>query len=151
MPTACCKCGAKLLTKARSCNPCSREYMRGRREKQIRDGVSKHTVYNYKWRELNPRAYLLSNARSSSKKRGLEFSISIEDIIIPEKCPVFGYTLELQWGVGTKNNKPSLDRIDSSKGYIKGNVQVLSWRANNLKSDSTSEEIKQLWEFMRDA
>ena len=46
---------------------------------------------------------------------------------------------------GTKSNyenSPSLDRIDNSKGYIKGNVWVISQKANAMKNSATLEELK---------
>ena len=55
----------------------------------------------------------------------------MEDIVIPEKCPVFLVPIEV----------PSIDRIDPSKGYIPGNVRIISMRANMLKSDATLEEM----------
>lgn len=83
-------------------------------------------------------------AKRRAVERGNEFSIEMEDIVIPEKCPVFGVPFE--------ENTPyaaSLDRIDSSKGYIKGNIQVLSARANTLKNDATLEELECLVAFLR--
>jgi hypothetical protein len=41
-------------------------------------------------------------------------------------------------------NSPSLDRIDNTKGYVPGNVWVISWRANDLKRNATLEELKLL-------
>lgn len=144
-----CKCGKTTGSKANSCRDCARAYMKQYRQRKIREGGSVQDVYNYRWRTKNPVSYLYQNAKSRAKKAGLEFTIEKSDIIIPEKCPVFGVPLELVYGEGTKNNKPSLDRIDSSKGYVKGNVQVISWRANNLKSDGTLEEFIKLVEFMK--
>lgn len=143
-----CKCGEPTGSKARSCKECSRISMDNRRKQLIAEGKPLHEVYNYTWRERNPKAYMLHNARSSAKKRGLEFDITVDDFEIPEVCPVFGFKLELVCSQGTKDNKPSLDRIDSSKGYIKGNIQIISWRANNLKSNGTLEEFQKLVEFM---
>ena len=46
------------------------------------------------------------------------------------------------------NGSPSLDRIDNTKGYIKGNVKVISWRANAIKKDATLEELKALVNYL---
>ncbi|MHB8563307.1 MAG: hypothetical protein ACYDDA_05035 [Acidiferrobacteraceae bacterium] len=65
------------------------------------------------------------------------------DIIIPKTCPLLGIALERKPGVQA-GSTPSLDRIDSSLGYVKGNVWVISWRANHIKTDASLEELKQL-------
>ena len=76
-----------------------------------------------------------------------EFNITIEDINIPEKCPVLGIPLVLHKGEGKgpKYDSPSVDRIDSNLGYVKGNVRVISWRANTLKSNANYTEILALY------
>lgn len=104
--------------------------------------------YNYTWRTKNPKAYLIQNAKARAKKKNWEFNLTPEDFEIPLKCPVLGITLELTWGEGIKDNKPSLDRIDCKKGYTKENVRVLSWRANNLLSDGSLEEFTKIVEFL---
>jgi len=67
----------------------------------------------------------------------MEFSIAIADIHIPELCPVFGVPM-----VVNTEYAASLDRIDSSKGYTKDNIQVMSNKANILKNDATISELK---------
>ena len=80
-----------------------------------------------------PREKRLWNAaKSRANKKGREFNIELSDIVIPTTCPV----------LGTPMVAPSLDRIDSSKGYVKGNVRVISKRANTLKNNATIEEIE---------
>lgn len=91
---------------------------------------------------------LYKNIKSRCKRLGREFSIDLEDIIIPEKCPVFGFELKRE-NRETWMCAPSVDRIDSSKGYIKGNVAVVSRRANILKKDSTLEELEQLFNYYK--
>ena len=44
---------------------------------------------------------------------------------------------------------PTIDRIDNNKGYIPGNVAVISWRANALKKDASTEEVEKLLVWMR--
>lgn len=101
--------------------------------------------YGHKWD--NREFWLFKAARARAAKKGIEFNIEIEDIIIPEVCPVFGIPLFASIGAAT-DNSPSLDRIDNTKGYVKGNVQVLSNKANRLKGDATPEEIKRLAEWL---
>jgi hypothetical protein len=88
----------------------------------------------------DPIGRMLMGASQRAKKRGLDFDITREDIVIPEKCPYLGILLY----PGKKDdykNSPSLDRIDSSKGYIKGNIQVISSKANTMKNDASIEEL----------
>ena len=67
---------------------------------------------------------------------------SWEAIEYPKVCPVF--VIELDWGMnGLNGNSPSLDRIDSTKGYIKGNVMMISHLANSMKNNATPEQLKQ--------
>ena len=89
----------------------------------------------------------LSIVKSRSKKKNLEFNLTIEYLksIYPKNnmCPLLN--IPLDWKSSHKHpNTPSLDRIDSSKGYIKGNVQWVSWRANQLMSDATPDELLML-------
>lgn len=91
---------------------------------------------------------LYKNIKSRCKRIGREFSIELEDIIIPEKCPVFGFELKRE-NKQTWMCAPSVDRIDSSKGYIKGNITVVSRRANILKRDATIDELEQLLNYYK--
>jgi hypothetical protein len=91
---------------------------------------------------------LYKNIKSRCKRTGREFSIELEDIIIPEKCPVFGFELKRE-DKRTWMYAPSVDRIDSSKGYIKGNVTVVSRRANILKRDATVKELELLLNYYK--
>ncbi len=91
---------------------------------------------------------LYKNIKSRCKRTGREFSIELEDIIIPEKCPVFGFELKRE-DKQTWMYAPSVDRIDSSKGYIKGNVTVVSRRANILKRDATVKELELLLNYYK--
>lgn len=99
-----------------------------------------HSVRWRKYREDNTSSYLLSAAKSRAKRRGIPFDIIPSDIIIPERCPVLGIPLQLSNGVRGPAS-PSIDRIIPELGYVKGNVVVTSWRANDIKKDATPEEL----------
>lgn len=90
---------------------------------------------------------MLRNALARAKRHGLPFEISLEDIVVPEYCPVLGIKLSTNWGGRFTSNSPSLDRIKPSLGYIPGNVIVISCRANTLKRDATPKELRLLAEF----
>ncbi len=92
---------------------------------------------------------LLKDARKRAKEFNREYNITLEDIYIPDVCPVLGILLIPTKGGKCTNNSPSLDRVDSSKGYIKGNVKIISMRANRLKQDSTIEELENLIKYMK--
>lgn len=95
------------------------------------------------WKRNNIKEYLYNSAKTRAKQRNEEFSIDLEDIIIPELCPLLG--IRLQYNEGIKQDTSySLDRIDSTKGYIKGNIWVVSLRANRIKNDSTIEELEMI-------
>jgi hypothetical protein len=102
-----------------------------------------------KSRKIDPRTQLLADARKRAKRKGMEYNLSKEDLIVPEVCPVLG--LVLQVGDGKRQpNSPSIDRIDNSKGYIRGNVLIISLRANALKNDGTLEELRAIVKYMEE-
>ena len=86
-----------------------------------------------------PEHYLWTHARRRAKDAGLSFEITIADIVIPRRCPVFGFKMKLFHK--DRNRCVSLDRIIPSLGYIPGNIAVMSFKANRLKSNATFEEL----------
>lgn len=92
-----------------------------------------------KRRATDPQMYLWKKARDRVKYdySEREFTILPEDIIIPETCPYLGVRLNS----GEPEAWASLDRLDSSKGYVKGNIQVISILANQMKNRATKEQL----------
>jgi hypothetical protein len=87
----------------------------------------------------NPISRMFMNAKSRARQNNIEFNITSEDVPIPKICPL----LEVPLVLGSAKNyeySPSIDRIDSTKGYIKGNVRVISLLANRMKSNSTKDQ-----------
>jgi hypothetical protein len=88
-------------------------------------------------------------AKQRCKKSGREFSITVEDIVIPDVCPVLGISINANSGKsGAYKNSPSLDRIDSSKGYTKDNIQVISQLANAMKHAASNTELRKFAEWV---
>lgn len=102
------------------------------------------TKHNFKIR--SPEMYILNGTRSRAKERGIDFNLDLKDIVIPETCPIC--QIPLKYSSKRTNNTPSIDRINNSLGYTKGNVRVISWRANRLKSNITKEEVSRLNDYL---
>jgi hypothetical protein len=104
------------------------------------------------WHRANPEKSLLQNAKRRARRKGIPFDLVYTDIQpLPTYCPVLG--LKLAYGPGRgrdlyKNpNAASLDRIYNDRGYVKGNVIVVSLRANLLKGQATVRELRRIADF----
>jgi len=98
------------------------------------------------YRVNNPEWYMHNKAKRRALDRQIDFNIEVKDIVMPVNCPVFKkYKLKKEYSEksGPKPWSPSLDRIDNSKGYVKGNIQVISNKANTMKGNATPEELLQ--------
>ena len=103
------------------------------------------TVSKNQWKNKTYIQKIYDRAKTRATRKGREFNIEIEDIVIPDLCPVFGVPL-----VEETEYAPSIDRIDSSKGYIKGNIQIISRRANLLKNNAIIEELEMVINFLKE-
>lgn len=92
---------------------------------------------------------MLQQAKYRAKKDGREFNLTPGDIILPTHCPIYGTTFTPPSCGPRIPTAYSLDRIDSSKGYVRGNVAVISWRANANKRNLTVAEVEALLAYMK--
>ena len=109
----------------------------------------------FQYQALGP-VHFIRNLYKAAKSRHKkmwpsEEMIPFEELLPPSgKCPVLGiefdYTAD---GVIGRDNKPTLDRVDNRRGYVSGNVRIISWRANSLKSNGTYEEFLALVEYTK--
>jgi hypothetical protein len=91
---------------------------------------------------------MFHNAQYRAKKKDIPFTIKIEDIVIPEVCPLLNISLVSTSDCNDPRN-PSLDQIVPGKGYTPDNIQVISYRANVLKWNASVEELETLIENMK--
>jgi hypothetical protein len=118
------------------------EFHKHRGRKDGRQAYCKHcdNSRSNKFYEDSPIKRWLAVTKNRAKNEGFPFNLVEEDITIPEICPILGIVL--------KRNKrklsydsPSIDKIRPKLGYVKGNIQVISQRANVMKNDATPEEL----------
>lgn len=96
-----------------------------------------------RWRKVNQVSLMYSRAKSRALKKGIEFNITKEDIVIPALCPLLQVPFSNTYTNPECNRDyvPSLDRIDNTKGYTKENTWVITFKANRMKNTATHEEL----------
>jgi len=116
-----------------------REYYQRNQRKIIERAV--------KYNRDNRVSHLLATIKYRSKAKGIPFSLTREDIVIPEYCPILGIKLNFASGK-VRPDSPSVDQIVPGKGYTRDNIWVISHRANMIKNDATPGELIQIAEVL---
>ena len=132
--------------------------------KYRKDRLAKYAEYQRNWRINNPercseidkasyantrqhnrQSRMLSAAKQRAARHELPFDITHEDIVIPEYCPVLPW---IKLERGSNDTRPELDRVVPHLGYVKGNVQVISGRANRIKWNASLDELKRIADYV---
>lgn len=95
----------------------------------------------------DPKREMINAARRRAKIKQVPFDITTDDILIPEFCPILKLRLMVNSGK-PKENSPSLDRIVSELGYVKGNIMVISHLANTMKNKASFEQLVNFAKFI---
>jgi hypothetical protein len=90
---------------------------------------------------LNFEKMIYVSAKQRAKDKGLEFNLEVDDIIIPRFCPILGVRITRYIGMGKVDSNPSIDRINNDFGYVKGNVMIISEKANRMKNNASIDEL----------
>jgi hypothetical protein len=101
---------------------------------------------------------MCQHSKGSAKSRDLDFDLDARDLLpLPTHCPILGFELSYKgrlsrYSKETDNSGPndfsaSIDRIDPDQGYLRGNVVIVSNRANVVKSDLHLTELKKIVRF----
>ena len=118
------------------CYDCNRKADKAYRKSGRAKSVSRQ------WRYDNPAKTLLYAARRRAKRDGVPCTITEEDIVIPEFCPVLGIKLAGGRGkIGPLPSAPTIDKIDPKLGYTPMNIQVISHKANIMKNNASVQEL----------
>lgn len=155
MDSRCRKCSKGYCDAWRKDNPeATREHTARSNKRKLEKDPEKYRKLNNKyskaWHLAHPEARLHAAARQRARADDLLFNIARSDLTIPERCPLLEIPLQVHTG-RVQPNSPSVDRIVPALGYVKGNVWVISHRANLLKNDATLEELELLVKNLRQA
>lgn len=111
----------------------------------------KSNVNHHSWKGFGEISHdLYTNYKHSAKAKELEFTVSIEylwNLFLHQnrKCAFTGEELYFNHTYRGKTNKTaSPDRIDSSKGYIEGNIQWVHKDINKLKKNFSDDRFIEL-------
>ena len=122
--------------------------------KSLNDGVShqkkrKEKKRKEKKRKSNPEHAILISTRRRAKLEGIEFDLEESDIVIPAKCPILDIELQMHSGYA-QDSSPSIDRVIPSKGYVKGNCFIISYKANRMKQDNTLDDLEKIVKYIKE-
>lgn len=158
-----CKRGhtAARYTSSPLCAECVKENYERRKPKTLaelkeryRANPEAHRAKEMDRAKRNPKRYwaknTLKNARIRANKAGVPFDITIDDLltIIPNECPVFGTPFVFVGNGSPCPDSASLDRLVPAKGYVRGNLVVISHFANSIKNKATAKEVARVAQWM---
>lgn len=119
-----------------------------RREHGMQLRANNHVAYH-----SHPEVWVIPNLRARAKRLGVPFDLDYDDVKAPAVCPVLGIPLVRNHQgskVGPNANSPTVDRLIPEKGYVKGNIAVISHKANAIKQDATADEVFAVAKWMKE-
>jgi hypothetical protein len=134
------------------CKECIR--MKGRKANLTLEQHVNNIQRKNKAKKDNPLSSKLSDLRSTDIRAGREFNLKVKDVIeivklqnntnIYTNTPIYWVRTD-----GTINNSgdhfsSTVDRIDSTKGHIIGNIQIMEVWINRMKSDYTTKTFEKI-------
>lgn len=130
------------------------EFYFPKRYRKAADNVkqgSSHEEINIKWKRdegtytqrRNPCAIKFARLKWRADKAGIPFDLDIDDVEWNEVCPILNIPLNYDVSRGgIFDDTPTFDKIYPEKGYVKGNVRIISDLANRMKSSATPEQLE---------
>lgn len=128
--------------------PGNAEKCRARCEAYRKMHLKERREHLFAYRKNNTVKFLVYEAKRRARVKGVAFCITVDDLEMPEFCPVLG--IRLVFGTSKiRDTSPTIDRIDNSKGYVPGNVKIISWRANTIKGAGSANEHQAIVDYIR--
>jgi hypothetical protein len=153
-----CKVDKELPEKGRcaGCNEYVKNYYQENKTQEItrakknNNKKSRAEINKYKkaLNRKNTLSIILQQAKRRAKLKNLPFDITASDLTIPDICPVLGIPLCVNSG-HAKDNSISLDRIVPELGYVKGNVEIISYKANTIKNNASVEDLEKVLSWLK--
>lgn len=118
------------------------------------NATEKAREHKDRWRAKDPKrawaVYATGGAKARAALRGIPFTLTSEYVlsITPDSCPVFGTPFSFIGNKVVSANSASLDRIDPDKGYVQGNVAVISAKANAIKNAYDAADIRRVADWL---
>ena len=129
--------------KTRKCLSCLATYKRERRVLKPEQTKAVALAHYH----ANRAQYLVYSAKARALAKGIPFSLTAADVVIPDRCPALG--IPLVTGPGRRRpNTPSLDRLEPALGYVPGNVVVISDYANRVKNSATVADLRAIADWL---
>jgi hypothetical protein len=125
-----------------------------RREKEVQDQIQKRLkrygreVWRLDSLERIQHEIFRRKRQNNRVVRTKDWSIEYNDVVWPTHCPVLGIEIDY-YSEGRTENSPSFDRTNPSLGYVKGNVQIISYRANRIKNDGNAQEHLLIYQYLK--
>lgn len=123
------------------CIECHKVRCKTRRKNRTPEQIESDSV---RYMNTPPNIRLWTLAKRRAQKKNIDFDLVPGDIRVPEFCPVFP---SIKLDSSDIHSCPTLDRIDNSRGYVKGNVRVISHRANTIKGFATADELYRVADY----
>jgi hypothetical protein len=121
-----------------------RQWTAENREHRRKYDADRYSLGSTKWV-----SNMASTARRRAERRGLPFDkAAVRELLLAPlaRCPVFDVPFE----VGGKQSdfSATLDRIVASRGYVRGNLALISNKANCIKNNATASEIRAVADWL---
>ena len=131
----------RILEQKKEYAQTNKEHIVDYRKQRYQSNKQSYIDRNIEYTRNNWEWYLLQHSKENASKKNLEHTLSINDIVIPNKCPYLTIALTREIGQGQLPTNASIDRINNSKGYTPDNIRIISRLANTMKNKATKEQL----------
>lgn len=109
----------------------------------------RHQDWIRDYRRRHVARYLLALCKARAKRTGVPFNLTEDDIVIPPVCPALGIPLVNFGSRGPADSSATVDRVDPAKGYVRGNIAVISGLANRIKNNANATDILKVGKWLK--